>query len=424
MSFLLLNRFFFAFRHLNNFYPIVVAQFIARNAQRKEGKVKRTGTLAASLALVVLALAYSGTAWAGGELPTPASTPSPLRLSVGAPDRVEAGSRFSFTVRVENTTDNAIFFDATVAFVGTTWGQGVESTTPGPGTEIYWSVGTANGITHWWRGTAPARGTAWLAQTVNLGAARTTDTQLFVSAQYRGLSTVKSITIVPASTPTPTQTPASTATPSPARTATPSPTATAQPTPDIHIGAGYSGAIEWPRGEYRTIAVAISVQNSIAIFDWVTTEFTDSTCGLDGVPASRQDYFTGTYTNVYHRVGVLANTVLGMCRINGRVTFQGSGRTLNFYTELRVVPAPTATPTATPSPQPSPTATSRPRLPGDANGDGKVNIEDFSLLAASFGKCQNDPGYDSRANFASQDNCITALDFSVLAANFGRRLVE
>lgn len=313
------------------------------------------GTLGTLVALAVLAFAYSGTAWAGGEVataipssPTPTSTPSPLRLSIGAPDTVEAGARFSFTAWIENTTDSAILFDTTVAFVGTAWGQGVESTTPGPGTEIYLSVMTANSMTRWWRGTAPARGTAWLVQTVNLSAATTTDTRLFVSTQYGGSSTVKIITIVPASTATLTQTPASTATPSPTRTATPNQTATAQPTPDIHVGAGYSGTLEWPRGEYRTIAVAISVQNSVPIFDWVRTEFTDSTCGLDGVPGSRQDYYTGTYTNVYHRVGVLANAVLGMCRLNGRVTFEGSGRTLNFYTELRVVPAPTATPTATP----------------------------------------------------------------------------
>src|SRR5205814_755996 len=39
------------------------------------------------------------------------------------------------------------------------------------------------------------------------------------------------------------------------------------------------------------------------------------------------------------------------------------------------------------------------QLGGDANNDNVVNIQDFSVLKASFGKSVGDPGYDPRADF-------------------------
>ncbi len=56
-------------------------------------------------------------------------------------------------------------------------------------------------------------------------------------------------------------------------------------------------------------------------------------------------------------------------------------------------------------------------LEGDANGDDQVNLLDFSVLAATFGKCSSGVDFDARADF-NQDGCIAIDDFSLLAANF------
>lgn len=56
---------------------------------------------------------------------------------------------------------------------------------------------------------------------------------------------------------------------------------------------------------------------------------------------------------------------------------------------------------------------------GDANNDNIVNINDFAILAATFGKTSGMAGYDGRADF-NGDSAITILDFSQLAANFGQ----
>jgi|GEM_PF-2334572 len=56
---------------------------------------------------------------------------------------------------------------------------------------------------------------------------------------------------------------------------------------------------------------------------------------------------------------------------------------------------------------------------GDANDDNAVNITDFSILAATFGKTSVTPGYDARADF-NGDNVVNITDFSLLAASFGQ----
>jgi len=56
-------------------------------------------------------------------------------------------------------------------------------------------------------------------------------------------------------------------------------------------------------------------------------------------------------------------------------------------------------------------------LPGDANGDGMVNLVDFSLLATAFGTA------DSSADF-NGDGFVNLVDFSILAANFGNTAAD
>jgi len=56
---------------------------------------------------------------------------------------------------------------------------------------------------------------------------------------------------------------------------------------------------------------------------------------------------------------------------------------------------------------------------GDASNDNIVNITDFSILAATFGKTISTSGFDGRADF-NEDNTVNISDFSLLAANFGQ----
>ena len=56
---------------------------------------------------------------------------------------------------------------------------------------------------------------------------------------------------------------------------------------------------------------------------------------------------------------------------------------------------------------------------GDTDGNNLVNLTDFSLLAATFGKQVGDGGYDERADF-NGDGIVNLLDFSLLATNFGQ----
>lgn len=155
---------------------------------------------------------------------------------------------------------------------------------------------------------------------------------------------------------TPTVSPTPTATSLPNPTATPTATAT----PDVHVGAGYAGNMNWVRGEYRTIAVGVSVQNGISVFDWVTTEFIYSTCDINGVPAIRRDYYAGTYDNIYLPIEVGMSASYGPCQINGRIKFDEWGQSFYFFTELIVVPSPTATSTATSTATATATATHTP----------------------------------------------------------------
>ncbi len=57
-------------------------------------------------------------------------------------------------------------------------------------------------------------------------------------------------------------------------------------------------------------------------------------------------------------------------------------------------------------------------LAGDASGDNKVRILDFSILANSFNIKIFEPGYNPLVDF-NLDTKINILDFSILATNFG-----
>ncbi|MBN1191991.1 MAG: hypothetical protein JXA46_19725 [Dehalococcoidales bacterium] len=56
---------------------------------------------------------------------------------------------------------------------------------------------------------------------------------------------------------------------------------------------------------------------------------------------------------------------------------------------------------------------------GDANDDDEINIQDFGILAAAYGKNAGDDGYDARADF-DRSGRINIADFGLLAVNYGR----
>jgi hypothetical protein len=55
----------------------------------------------------------------------------------------------------------------------------------------------------------------------------------------------------------------------------------------------------------------------------------------------------------------------------------------------------------------------------DANNDNTVNVADFNILKATFGKGIGDPGYDPRADFTG-DQAVNIADFNLLKGNFGQ----
>lgn len=57
---------------------------------------------------------------------------------------------------------------------------------------------------------------------------------------------------------------------------------------------------------------------------------------------------------------------------------------------------------------------------GDANNENVVNIQDFSILAGTFGRLSSDAAYDGRADF-NGDTVVNITDFSLLAINFGQQ---
>ncbi len=56
--------------------------------------------------------------------------------------------------------------------------------------------------------------------------------------------------------------------------------------------------------------------------------------------------------------------------------------------------------------------------PGDADGDGDVDLSDLGIVLASFGACSGEVGFDSRADL-NADQCVDLSDLGIVLANFG-----
>jgi len=57
-------------------------------------------------------------------------------------------------------------------------------------------------------------------------------------------------------------------------------------------------------------------------------------------------------------------------------------------------------------------------IPGDVNGDGRVDLLDLAHLLAAYGACVGDPNYNPDADF-DDSGCVDLVDLAVLLANYG-----
>jgi parallel beta-helix repeat protein len=91
----------------------------------------------------------------------------------------------------------------------------------------------------------------------------------------------------------------------------------------------------------------------------------------------------------------------------------GAGYDIGAY-EYGGTPPPTGIPTATPITSPTPTPSPK---AGDLNGDGKVDIYDYNIMLADFGKTGS-PGWIPADII--KDGKVDIYDYNVLVGNFGK----
>jgi hypothetical protein len=60
-----------------------------------------------------------------------------------------------------------------------------------------------------------------------------------------------------------------------------------------------------------------------------------------------------------------------------------------------------------------------PPIPGDVNGDGRVDLADLAELLAAFGKCAGEEGYNADADIDGS-GCVGLEDLATLLSNFGQ----
>jgi hypothetical protein len=59
-----------------------------------------------------------------------------------------------------------------------------------------------------------------------------------------------------------------------------------------------------------------------------------------------------------------------------------------------------------------------PPPPGDLNGDGLVDGDDYELFRQAYGRCDGDPAYRAEADY-DQDGCVTLLDYQIWLQHYG-----
>lgn len=188
----------------------------------------------------------------------------------------------------------------------------------------------------------------------------------------------------PTATRTPTLTPTATRTPTltPTATRTPTLTPTATATATVQTGLGITIVMEGrPTPPHAGHAVPLSVKitrmsDSVVVFDGTHNSNTSGQFVVTGLAA-------GNYRiRVKHALSLSSAMT---------VTYAGGAQSATMGTLLA----------------------------GDADNNNLVNINDFSILAAAFGKSSGQVGYNASADF-NADAIVNIIDFGLLASNFGK----
>lgn len=92
--------------------------------------------------------------------PPPYEIPERVNVWIDMPHEVEVGQKpFAMVVKLTSYLSHAVDFDGSVWHGGPGWGGGQQAVPPTTG-ELYWTAADRQGISHFWRGTLPAKGTA------------------------------------------------------------------------------------------------------------------------------------------------------------------------------------------------------------------------------------------------------------------------
>lgn len=145
---------------------------------------------------------------------------------------------------------------------------------------------------------------------------------------------------------------------------------------------------------------------------------------------NKSRYITATYNVLYNGPGFFFNDNLSpnyvyrnYTNLSGApaaiVNNAGLEGAFQGIKQLPSLPSPstppnTSTPTPTPKHTPTPTPTTK---PGDLNGDGKVDIFDYNLLVANFGKTGS-PGFIPAD--IDKNGKVNIFDYNILVGNFGK----
>ncbi len=192
------------------------------------------------------------------------------------------------------------------------------------------------------------------------------------------------------------------------------------------IGKGGSVTVSWNNVVYPfgTDFIGLYIPGSVDEHNYKDFRFT-STCAKDTISAQASTpKSSGSCDFPIDQLG----------QYEFRLFSQGSYLKLATSTIVNVVdstPTPSPSPLSSPSPSPSvavsPSASPSPSVsvspspspspspkPGDIDGNGKVNIFDFSLFLSDFGK----KGQNLKADF-NNNGRVDIFDFSIMLSNWG-----
>ncbi|HZP56416.1 MAG TPA: dockerin type I domain-containing protein [Dehalococcoidia bacterium] len=216
------------------------------------------------------------------------------------------------------------------------------------------------------------------------------------------------------STPTATATATSTSTPVPTATNTPTPTNTALPTST----------------STRTPTATATPTNTSTPVPTATTTPTPTNTALPTATSTRTPTATSTATSTSTPVPTATNTPTPTNTAPPTSTSTRTPTATATATSTSTpVPTATSTPTPTNTALPTSTSTRTPTatatatatarsngVPGDANGDGVVDVRDLALVARNMGKRNPDPRAD-----VNHDGRVDVRDLLLVLLQLGRR---